>query len=83
MLIRPNTLNEADGITRSKLFNEPVTPVPISPNSAALSNTSKPPQNRYEALFIKLFAQTTLKLILSFTAILFSIVFVRDFIGKP
>lgn len=82
MLIRSSTLNEAEGIARSKLFNEPVSPVPTPINSATLSNTIKPPQNRYEALFIKLFAQTTLQLILSFAAILFSIVIVRDFIGK-
>lgn len=78
MLIRSNTLNENEGITRSKLFNEPVITVPTP-----VSNTvSKPPQNRYEALFIKLFAKTTLQLILSFTAIFFSIVIIRDFIGK-
>ena len=86
MLIRSNTLNEADGFSRSKLFNEPVTatvtPVPNPTNLTTPSNTSKLPQNRYEALFIKLFAQTTLQLMLSFSAILLLIVIVRDFIGK-
>lgn len=84
MLIRSNTLNEADGITRSKLFNEPVITVTApATNSSPVSNTgSKPPQNRYEALFIKLFAKTTLQLILSFTAIFLSIVIIRDLIGK-
>lgn len=42
----------------------------------------KLPQNRYEALFIKLFAKTTLQLILSFSAIFLSIVTLRDLLGK-
>lgn len=86
MLIRSNTLNETEATSRSKLFNESVTPVPIptTTNSAPLasSNTCKPPQNRYETLFIKLFAKTTLQLIMSFTSIFFSIIIIRDFIGK-
>jgi hypothetical protein len=84
MLIRSNILNETEATSRSKLFNEPVAPVPTTTNSTPLSSSStcKPPQNRYEALFIKLFAKTTLQLIMSFTSIFFSIITIRDFIGK-
>ena len=85
MLIRSNNTlkEEADDFTRSKLFNEPFEHVPA--NSAALppsGSIGKPPQNRYEALFIKLFAKITLQLILSFAAIFLSIVIVRDLIGS-
>lgn len=83
MLIRSNTFNESEAISRSKLLNDPLPPVPlVSTANSPVTTASKAPQNRYEALFIKLFAQTTLQLILSFTAILLSIVVIRDFIGK-
>ena len=83
MLIRSNTLNESEAISRSKLLNDPVAPTPlISTANYHVTTVSKAPQNRYEALFIKLFAQTTLQLILSFIAILFSITIIRDFVGK-
>jgi hypothetical protein len=87
MLIRENSLTEA---TKSKIFNDNQingqgqllgnTNNSITPASSNNSNVKS--QNRYESIFIKLFAQTTLQLILSFSAIFFSIVFLRDLIGK-
>ena len=90
MLIRSNNLNESDGILRSRSFNDPLNTLPMNSmntlsattaTTTANSATNKAPQNRYEALFIKLFAQTTLQLILSFTAMLLSIIIIRDLIG--
>lgn len=85
MLIRPNTplqQPQFDG-TNSKIpLNEPLDKRPNSISSTTLPAPSKTPQNRYEALFIKLFAKTTLQLILSFSAIFLSIVTFRDLLGK-
>lgn len=84
MLIRANSLTEA---TKSKLFNEPqkqqslYKPTEVSAKPSA-ANPPVKPQNRYESIFIKLFAQKTLHLILSFSTIFFSIIFLRDLIGN-
>ena len=83
MLISSNSLTEE---TKSKLFNENSSlliqqPVPISEKSTP-NSLSKPPQHRYETIFIKLFAQTTLQLIFSFSFIFLALIIIRDIIGK-
>ena len=59
-----------------------VNSVPAPAIAPPTTTPAEPPQNRYEAIFIKLFAHTTIKLILSFAAIFFALVFLRDLIGK-
>lgn len=83
MLISSNSLTEE---TKSKLFNQNSSlliqqPVPINEKSTH-NSLSKPPQNRYETIFIKLFAQTTLQLIFSFSLIFWALIIIRDIIGK-
>ena len=79
MLIRANNPQHIDGTKSKLLFNEPVDKLP---STNAMASTTKPPQNRYESIFIKLFAKTTLQLILTFSAIFLSIIFFRDLISK-
>jgi hypothetical protein len=57
-----------------------LTPKPET--AAIIAKPLTPQQNRYETIFIKMFAQTTIKLILSFAAVLLSLVVVRDLIGS-
>lgn len=83
MLIRSTSLTEE---TKSKLFYENSSPlvqrpVPIKEQST-VNSLSKPPQNRYETIFIKLFAQATLHLIFSFSIIFLAIIIIRDILSK-
>lgn len=84
MLIRPKPEIPAAATAakrfRDSAFNESLSAGLQSTNPPAVP--SKAPQNRYEALFIKLFAQKTLQLIMSFAAIFLSIVMLRDLIGN-
>ena len=66
MLIHATTNSQhIDGLKSKMVFNGTVDK-PLTASTTGPVATSKPPQNRYESIFIKLFPKTTLQLILSF-----------------
>lgn len=81
MLIRATTNSQHIDGSKSKMVFNGTVDKPLTASTTGPVATSKPPQNRYESIFIKLFAKTTLQLILSFSAIFFSIIFFRDLIS--
>ena len=82
MLIRANNSQQIDSSKSKITLNEPNINATTTSVSNAPTVSSKAPQNRYESIFIKLFAKTTLQMILTFSALFLFVIFFRDLICK-